>query len=642
MTVADRALELLADRLDPPEWEPRGRPELRPHQRPPAGDWDLWILTGGRGAGKTEAGSQFFCRVMRRNPGWRGLIIAPTYGDAVTACVEGPSGILATDPEVRFVPSAPGGSKLIWPNGSEALVLGTPTPRDCDRLRAAGNRHIFWWEEMAANPQLRAAYDVAFGGLREGARPIQIATTTPKPLAFYRELLARPGTVVTHGTMWDNPGISDEVKQRQIAHYGGTRIGRQELYGELLDDAPGALWQREWILSARASWPAQLPHLVLVVVAIDPAATHGEDADETSIVVAGRGVDRRGYVLADLSCRTSPDDWARRAVAAYDMYRADRVVAEINNGGDMVGALIRAVRPTIPYAEVRATRGKVRRAEPVAMLYEQGRISHAPGLDVLEDQLCTWEPDADWSPDRLDALVWALTALGLTEEPALTFDVGRHVAAGASRPSRDVRVVEGWHMGRRPYIVWVSYRQRGEAAPVVIGEARLEGDPPAIAREVLRRRKELTVQPELAAVAGTPAETRPWIVEYGRHGVGLSPAPRWAEPETMAGRVAALLSRTIEIDGISRPGLVVSEGCPELVASLAQLSWDGEEIAGEEAGPFLALAAALAYVPEPTEEPEALADRLGWQLFPTPAQLDEDAFRGEDESEAFGMFGVTV
>ncbi len=413
--MTDPALIALADILDPPAWEPVGRPPLKQHQVPPSGEWELWILNGGRGAGKTEAGSRFFCRAMRSHPGWRGLIIAPTYGDAVEACIEGPSGILATDPAARFISSAPGGSKLVWPNGSEALVLGTPTPREVERLRAAGNRHIFWWEEMAANPQLRPAYDVAFAGLREGTTPVQIATTTPRPLAFFKELLARKSTVTTHGTIFDNPGVSEEVKRRQVEHYGGTRIGRQELYGELLEDTPGALWTAEMIEKAHASCPETLPDMARVVVAIDPAVTSNEDSDETGIVAAGRGVDGRVYVLADRSCRLSPDGWARRAVAVFDELEADRVVAEVNNGGDLVEAVVRTVRATIPYRKVHASRGKAIRAEPVAALYEQGRVSHASwDLVELEAQLTGWAPDSGDSPDRLDALVWAVTALGMT------------------------------------------------------------------------------------------------------------------------------------------------------------------------------------------------------------------------------------
>jgi len=406
LTTLDPAVEAFLERIDPSPWEPPDRFPLGPHQSPPEGDWDLWILNGGRGAGKTEGGARYFCRLMRQHAGWRGLIIAPTYGDAVEACVEGLSGVIANDPEVRFVPSAPGGSKLIWPNGSEALIRGTPTPREVERLRAAGNRHVFWWEEMAANPMLERAWDIALAGLREGDRPVQIGTTTPRPLPFFKRLLTRAGTVVTHGTVFDNPGVSEEVKRRLVEHYGQTRIGRQELYGELLDDVPGALWRREWFSYSEP--PADLR----VVVGVDPAMTASETSSLTGIVVAGFSpYHGRAWVLADLSCRETPDEWARVVADAYREYEASAVVAEVNQGGDLVKRLLESAYPGMPVRQVRATKGKIMRAEPVAMKYEQRRVDHARPLPDLEDQMCSFTHDTEESPDRLDAAVWALWAL---------------------------------------------------------------------------------------------------------------------------------------------------------------------------------------------------------------------------------------
>lgn len=406
--TTDPALAALADRIQPPAWHPTNRPTLGHHQTPPPGDWNLWILNGGRGAGKTEGGAQYYCRAMRNNPGWRGLIIAPTYGDAVEACVEGPSGVLRQDPDVRFLPSSPGGSKLLWPNGSEALLLGTPTPREVERLRAAGNRNIYWWEEMAANPQLEAAWDIAFAGLREGNRPIQIATTTPRPIPFFKQLIAKPDTVVTHGTIFDNPGIPDDIKQGLVDHYGGTRIGRQELYGELLEDVPGALWRREWF--GYTDPPLDL----VVAVGVDPAVTANEDSDLTGIVVAGYSPHHaRAWVLADLSCRETPDEWARIVAGAYGEYGASVVVAEVNQGGDMVERTLDVASPGIPVKQVRATKGKLLRAEPIALKYEQRKVDHARSFPELEDQMCQFTHDSSESPDRLDACVWALTHLML-------------------------------------------------------------------------------------------------------------------------------------------------------------------------------------------------------------------------------------
>lgn len=401
-TSLDPAVAAFADRIDPPSWEPVGRPPLGVHQQPPPGLWELWILNGGRGAGKTEGGARFYCRRMRAGRK-RGLIIGPTYGDVVEACVEGPSGVLANDPEVRFLSSAPGGSKLLWPNGSEALILGTPTPREVERLRALGNRDIYWWEEMAANPMLERAWDIAFAGLREGELPEQIGTTTPRPLAFFKRLLGAPGTVTTHGTVFDNPGVSDEVKRRLVEHYGGTRIGRQELYGELLEDVPGALWRREWFSYSEP------PRDMRVVIGVDPAVTAHETSSLTGIVVAGFSPHHgRAWVLADLSCRETSDEWAAIVGRAFDEYEASAVIAEVNQGGDLVERVLEQARPGIPVRQVRATKGKLIRAEPVAIKYEQRRVDHARPLPELEDQMATFTHDSEDSPDRLDAAVWAL------------------------------------------------------------------------------------------------------------------------------------------------------------------------------------------------------------------------------------------
>lgn len=408
-------LAQFADEQDPPRWEPVGRPPLGTHQRPPDGRWSVWVLAGGRGSGKTEGASRYFARHMREHPGNRGRIIGPTLGDVVESCVQGPSGLLSVDPDVRFYPSAPGGAKVVWPNGSEAVLIGTPTPRDVDRLRAAGNRHIDWWEEAAANPQLKPAWEQAEFGLRLGDHPHSICSTTPRNTSAYRGLLAEPGVVVTRGTIRDNPHLPAETKARLEARYAGTRIGRQELDGELIDDVEGALWTMDMCERAyRAGQAVESLDFTRVVVAVDPAVTSGEHSDETGIIIAARGSDGHAYVIADVTCRLSPDGWARRAVEAYHEHKADRIVAEANQGGDLVKTVLRTVDPSVPVKLVRATRGKRVRAEPVAALYEQGRVRHLSPLPALVDQLTTWTPDDPTSPDRLDALVWALTDLDLS------------------------------------------------------------------------------------------------------------------------------------------------------------------------------------------------------------------------------------
>lgn len=411
-----------ADILDPPEWHPN-RPPLGEHQIPPAGvpgiDWQLWLLEAGRGAGKTEGASRYFTEWMRAHPGHRGRIIAPTFGDAVEACIEGPSGLLAVDPEIRWLPGAYGGSKVIWPNGSEALVFGTPTPRDVDRLRAGGNRHLDWWEEMAANPQLAAAWDQAAFGLRLGEQPHSIASTTPRTTRAYkaiRKMAIETGSI-KHGTIWDNPHVSDAWKERQIARHEGTRLGRQELYGELVEEVEGALWQMATIEASRVD---QAPDLQIIAVAIDPAATSGAQADDTGIIVGGLGIDGECYILDDRTCHLDPDGWGQRAVRALKAVEGDYIVGEVNNGGEMVEHVVKTADPSIPFQPVRASRGKATRAQPVSALYgnpqtRPSRVHHVGTFPELEDQMTTWVPGDEASPDRVDALVWLVTELMLTE-----------------------------------------------------------------------------------------------------------------------------------------------------------------------------------------------------------------------------------
>ncbi len=395
--------------LAPPAWEPADRPPLLRHQVPPPGRWDLWLLEGGRGCGKTEACARYFARWMREHPGARGRIIAPTIGDAIEACVRGPSGLLSIDPEIKFVAASAGGGKCFWPNGSEALVIGTAAPRDVERLRAAGNRDLDWWEEMAANAQLGAAWDRAALGLRAG-RPHSIASTTPRPTDDYKQVRGEPGIVRTHATLEDNPCNPPEWIARMKARYGGTHLGRQEIAGEMIDDLPGALWTR-----------AMFEHRVSaadcnrIVVAVDPAMTSGPGADDTGIVVCGIGRDRHGYVLADETCHESPNGWARRVARTYNHWQADCVVAEVNQGFDLCVEVLKAAQANLPIRTVNAKRsaGKRTRAEPVALLYEQGRVHHVGAFPALEDECCTWVQGVSDSPDRLDALVWGLSELML-------------------------------------------------------------------------------------------------------------------------------------------------------------------------------------------------------------------------------------
>ncbi len=384
-------------------------------------DWFLWLLEAGRGAGKTEGCSRYYTEWMRSHPGTRGLIIAPTFGDAVEACIEGPSGLLSVDPEIRWLPGAYGGSKVIWPNGSEALVLGTYTPRDVERLRAGGNRGIIWWEEMAANPQLQDAWDQASFGLRMGETPHSIASTTPRSTTAYKAIrkLAIETDSLRKGSLLDNPHLSDAFKERQIAKHEGTRLGRQELYGELIEEVDGALWTMKQIEVGRVN-EDEVPDLAIIAAAVDPAATSGSSADDTGIVVGGIGVDGDCYILDDRTCHLDPDGWGQRAVRALKKHEGDYIIGETNNGGEMVAHVIHTADPNVPYVGVHASRGKATRAQPISALYGNGdtrptRVHHVGTFAELEDQMTTWVPGEENSPDRVDALVWLVTELMLTD-----------------------------------------------------------------------------------------------------------------------------------------------------------------------------------------------------------------------------------
>jgi predicted phage terminase large subunit-like protein len=248
-------------------------------------------------------------------------------------------------------------------------------------------------------------------GLRLGDNPQCVITTTPKPNQIIKNLLKRKGTAVTRGSTFENQeNLAAAALEQLKEKYEGTRLGRQELYAEVLDDIEGALWNHRVIEQANLD-EQNAPQMKRIVVAIDPAVTGNENSDETGIVVAGRGVDERFYILDDRSLRGSPDTWAQAAVSAFNEWKADRIVAEVNNGGDLVEKVIRTIDRSVPYTPVRASRGKILRAEPIAALYEQGKVSHCGVFRELEDQMTSYTPQSKKSPDRLDALVWALTEL---------------------------------------------------------------------------------------------------------------------------------------------------------------------------------------------------------------------------------------
>jgi phage terminase large subunit-like protein len=391
----------------------------RPNQIEPEGSWTTWLILAGRGFGKTRVGAEtirsWVCGDTPLSKGRcsRIALVAETAADARDVMILGESGLLAVHPK-EFRPTwSPANRCVTWPNGAKAWAYNATEP---DQLR--GPQHDgAWTDELAKFAHAQDTWDQLQFGLRLGEHPRQIVTTTPRPIPIIRKLINDEDTFVTRGRTYDNASNLAAPFLKQIEErYGGTRLGRQELEGEILDDMPGALWTREVIDLSRKPDGVDYER---VVIAVDPAATSGEEADETGIIAVGLARDAdgyaRGYVLADRSMRGSPEEWASTAVRLYHELDADRIVAEKNNGGEMVEAVMRAVDRNVPITLVHASKGKHVRAEPIGALYEQGRIHHVGRFDKLEDQMCLFTRDADRSPgnspDRVDALVWGLTSL---------------------------------------------------------------------------------------------------------------------------------------------------------------------------------------------------------------------------------------
>lgn len=452
--IRDVQAQRLADAWQPYPWQrphahPDGRPpgvcdasclELPP--LPPLEPLDTVLIIGGRGTGKTDGAAHYVLDHVagpacdpRIKGGHRVAIVAPTIGDAVGSCANGPSGLIHYDPRVQLVGTKEG-TIARFPGGARARLFGGSSPHDVDRFRSGGNNCLLWVEEAAAIRHLKEVIAHADYGLRVGPRPHVIASTTPKPRAEVKAWLADPAVHVFRGRTQDAHHLDAGWRKRIVAKYAGTRQGRQELDGELLEDVEGALWTALLIEvgpfdGAGRIHPGDEPDLARIVVAVDPNAG---GPDECGIVVVGVSRSRfrnangdlvpHVYVLEDASGHyPSPGAWARRAVQAYRRWAADAIVAEVNNGGDMVPYTVHTIDPAVRCRSVTATRGKARRAEPVVALYEQGVVHHVGAFPKLEDQMTTWvdEPGAD-SPDRMDALVWGVTEVAV--KPAATmFDV---------------------------------------------------------------------------------------------------------------------------------------------------------------------------------------------------------------------------
>jgi len=384
----------------------------RPKQLEPEGKHNIWLILAGRGWGKTRTGAEDIALYALRHPNVICAVVAPTHGDLRRVCFGGNSGLLSIIPDECYAKSrdfkgySSSLSEIRLHNGSKIVGYAAQEP---ERLRGP-QFHRAWCDEIAAW-RYPEAYDQLMFGLRLGEEPKCVITTTPKPTPLIKQLIDRKDTFVTTGNTFENeanlaPSALKMLKER----YEGTALGRQELYAEILEDLDGALWNNRLIEEARLSEDTERT-LQKVIVAIDPAVTAKDDSDETGIVVVGKDFNNEYYVLEDLSGKHSADKWGRIAINAYYEWEADRIVAEVNNGGDLVERLLRNIDPNVPYRSVHATRGKLVRAEPIAALYEQRRVHHMGMYPELEAQMCTYTGDTKISPDRLDALVWGLTEL---------------------------------------------------------------------------------------------------------------------------------------------------------------------------------------------------------------------------------------
>lgn len=390
------------------------RVHARPKQLPPPGAWRIWLLLAGRGFGKTIAITQWAIEQALLMPGSHGAIVAPTAADSRAVLVEGESGVLNVARR-GFMPTyEPSKRLLTFPNGSRATLYSADEP---NRLRGP-QHHWAICDELAAW-NYAAAFDMLLLGLRLGDNPRVAIATTPRPVPLIKRLLADPTAVIVRGSTYENrANLAPSFFAGIVDRYEGTALGRQEILGEIVDDDAGSLFKQSLIDAARVGIAAA-PPLRRVVVAIDPAVTANHASDETGIIVAAVGADDHAYVLDDLSLKASPGAWAAEAVVAYEVWQADRIVAEVNNGGDLVEHTIRTVDANVSFTAVRAARGKIARAEPIAALYEQGKVHHVGTFSELEDQMTnansvrTNVNAVHTSPDRVDALVWALTAVML-------------------------------------------------------------------------------------------------------------------------------------------------------------------------------------------------------------------------------------
>jgi len=385
----------------------------RQSQQIPPGDWDVWAIIAGRGFGKTRTGSETVRIWSDQVPSI--LLVGATATDMRDIMIDGPSGILATSPDNNLPNYEPSKLRLTWPNGCIGHLRSAEDP---DRIRGV-ETYRGWLDEFASWKYPKDAWDMISMAVRRGDTK-KLITTTPKNIGVLKKLLAYSSTITTRGSTYDNiENLSESFRRLILERYEGTRVGKQEIYAEILEDVEGALWTTSMIETARVRKPIDFKR---IGIGIDPAVTAKDTSDETGIIVGGLGVDNHGYVLDDLSGIYTPLAWAKKVIEAYYKYQADFVVAEVNNGGDLVEQNIKTIDPTIKIIQVRATRGKMTRAEPIANLYEQSKVHHVGNHPALETQMTTWAAmSGDKSPDRVDGLVWLFSKLMLNPEPPIFY-----------------------------------------------------------------------------------------------------------------------------------------------------------------------------------------------------------------------------
>ena len=407
-------------------WQKAARKE----QLPPDSDWHIWLYMAGRGAGKTRTAAEWLAWEAISQPETRWAIVAPTFSDARDTCAEGESGVISVLQRYNMLEHWNRSmGEIILTNGSRMKLFSADQP---ERFRGP-QHHGAWCDELGAY-RYSDAWDQLQFGLRLGDKPRVVVTTTPRPTPLIRMLAGRKdgSIVITRGSTFDNAAnLAPSALLELQARYNGTRLGRQELYGEILDDVEGALWTKGIIERNRVE---KAPAMSRVIVSIDPAVTNTKDSDETGIIVAGCDTGGHGYVIADYSFKGSPLEWASKAVEVFDKHKADSILVEVNQGGDMVTAVLKQVRHSLPVREVRAHVGKKLRAEPVAAMYEQGRVHHVGEFALLEDQMTVWTPNDPDSPDRIDAMVQAFSDLLGTSSVSNYFNAIANICPSCGLP----------------------------------------------------------------------------------------------------------------------------------------------------------------------------------------------------------------